>query len=63
MSKAVNYSLRTNPFYTYRDPETGHWVTVVPANDRIDQMAPTITARKLRLIDAEEYSQLQNPTP
>lgn len=28
-----NANLRQNPFQTYRDPDTGHWVTVVSVSD------------------------------
>lgn len=58
MNQASSYTLRKNPFHTYRDPETGHWVTVVPQSTLIDQMSTQIAARKLRLVAAEEFSQL-----
>lgn len=61
MNKDKDYSLRTNPFHTYRDPETGHWITVVPQTTRLEKMTPTIAARKLRLVAAEEFCQLKMP--
>lgn len=61
MNKANSYSLRTNPFHTYRDPETGYWITVVPQTTLIEKMTPTIAARQLRLVAAEEFGQLKMP--
>ena len=26
-------ALQSNPFYTYRDPQTGQWLTVVPRSE------------------------------
>jgi hypothetical protein len=36
----VDRTLRPNPFQTYRDPETGRWVTVLPQPSRDHQGQP-----------------------
>jgi hypothetical protein len=33
----INNALRPNPFHTYRDPETGRWITVFPATSMSKQ--------------------------
>jgi len=33
----INNALRPNPFHTYRDPETGRWITVFPATNMSEQ--------------------------
>jgi hypothetical protein len=33
----INNTLRPNPFHTYRDPETGRWITFFSATSRSHQ--------------------------
>lgn len=60
MSKVPNSSLRKNPFHSYRDPETGQWVTVVPKSAPIEKLVPSMAVRRLHLIDPEDFAQLQH---
>jgi hypothetical protein len=54
--------LRTNPFLTYRDPETGYWVTVIPkSGERLDpaiQRPPQV----FRVVDPEDFQQMNLQT-
>lgn len=50
--------LRTNPFLTYRDPDTGHWVTVVPSSG---QKVTALTKRPpqvIRVVEPEAFQQM-----
>lgn len=35
--KMAKETLKTNPYHTYRDPETGRWVVAAPANMEADK--------------------------
>lgn len=43
--------LKTNPFYTYRDPETGHWITVI-STDLWSEVATERHSQRTRILDA-----------
>lgn len=58
MNNVPKASLRTNPFHSYRDPETGQWVTVVPKPAQIEKLASDIAVRRLRFIDPEDFAQI-----
>lgn len=50
----INRTLRPNPFQTYRDPQTGRWVTVLPyspaSHQRHDHPAQKQPQPPLRVI-------------
>lgn len=45
MSRLTQTSLRTNPFTTYRDPETGRWIVVQDNVAYMNQRVPSIKRR------------------
>ncbi|HEY9763121.1 MAG TPA: hypothetical protein V6D07_11395 [Trichocoleus sp.] len=50
--------LRTNPFLTYRDPETGHWVTVVPSSEQKAVMLTKRPPQVIRVVEPEAFNQM-----
>lgn len=54
--------LRTNPFLTYRDPETGHWVTVVPKSRESLNPVYKRPPQVVRVVEPEDFSQMAPQT-
>ena len=57
MYSAPQNSLRLNPFHTYRDPETGHWITVLPNTPEAISKAIGRPPQRLRFIDPDHFYQ------
>lgn len=51
-------SLRSNPFLTYRDPDTGHWVTVVPSSEQKAAMLTKRPPQVIRVVEPEDFYQM-----
>ncbi|HEY9738001.1 MAG TPA: hypothetical protein V6D06_17035 [Trichocoleus sp.] len=58
MNMSSQPQLRTNPFLTYRDPETGHWVTVVPRSQEALEPTGNRPPQVLRVVEPEDFFQM-----
>ncbi|MBD0266698.1 MAG: hypothetical protein ICV77_00250 [Cyanobacteria bacterium Co-bin8] len=58
MKMPPQQKLRTNPFLTYRDPDTGYWVTVIPKSG--DRPEPVLQRppQVFRVVDPDDFQQM-----
>lgn len=60
MNTSSDRTLRTNPFHTYRDPQTGLWITVVPKPLMESEWPTKLQARSPQIVEVEDFYRLQN---
>lgn len=53
MPKPCSKPVKSNPFETYRDPETGRWEVKYPASDQPGLCADIVPAASLEHCDVE----------
>ncbi|ASC69430.1 hypothetical protein XM38_003570 [Halomicronema hongdechloris C2206] len=49
---------KANPFMTYRDPNTGRWVTVVPKTTQALQWAASRPQETIEVLEPDQFWQL-----
>jgi len=54
----VQLAPKANPFITYRHPDTGRWVTVVPRTTQALQWAARRPQGAIEVLDPEQFRQL-----
>lgn len=54
-----NRTLRANPFLTYRDPQTGQWVTILPKSEQNHPQSRKRPPQVLCLVEPEDYQHME----